>query len=374
MPHTALLLIASLVGCFSFLGCNQEQQIKPDAQYGEHHAQEPASSIVRLDMHKVFHTGLVIEPVQRKTVAVPLILTGKVEFDERRVAHVTSRLTGRVEKLHVVTNDHVLGGAVLAEVYSQEFLSMQYELLQAAERLHRVKESSGDEWTAAQSLYRSARKRLAVVGMTDSELSTIESSKAVQTFYLVRAPFAATILSSAVRAGSVLQTGTDLFEIADLTSLWVLADVYESDLSHISEGMKVEVGVKSYPEKSFPGVITTLYSVVDEQTRTVKARVELRNDRGRLKPEMFCTIRVHTEFGKEVIKVPSGALLGETEKHFVFVVLNDTTFEKRDVRTGVETKDFSEILDGLQVGEKIVVKGGFFLKSELAKETFGEDH
>ncbi|HET6273070.1 MAG TPA: efflux transporter periplasmic adaptor subunit, partial [Bacteroidota bacterium] len=92
------------------------------------------------------------------------------------------------------------------------------------------------------------------------------------------------------------------------------------------------------------------------------------------KPGMFCTVKIQTQLGKETIKIPASSLLGETEKHFVFVARNDTTFEKRDVRTGVETRDFAEILDGLIVGESIVVRGGFFLKSELAKETFGEEH
>jgi multidrug efflux pump subunit AcrA (membrane-fusion protein) len=106
----------------------------------------------------------------------------------------------------------------------------------------------------------------------------------------------------------------------------------------------------------------------------VKARIEVRNKDSKLKPEMFCNVHVQTELGKVTNKIPASALLGETEKHFVFVAVSDTTFEKRDVRTGVETREFAEILDGLLVGEKIVVNGGFFLKSELAKETFGEEH
>ncbi|MBI3193114.1 MAG: efflux RND transporter periplasmic adaptor subunit, partial [Ignavibacteriae bacterium] len=114
--------------------------------------------------------------------------------------------------------------------------------------------------------------------------------------------------------------------------------------------------------------------VVDERSRTVKARIEVQNTSGKLKPEMFCTVKIQTSLRNETIKIPESALLGETEKHFVFIALNDSTFEKRDVRTGVETREFAEVMDGLLVGEKIVVKGGFFLKSELAKETFGEEH
>jgi RND family efflux transporter MFP subunit len=167
--------------------------------------------------------------------------------------------------------------------------------------------------------------------------------------------------------------GTELFELADLSTVWVLADIYEKDLPSVRAGMKAHVTVAAYAD-SFVGTIATIYNVLDEKTRTIKARVEVQNRSGKLKPEMFCTVMIETQYGKETIKIPAGALLGETEKHFVFVALNDTTFERRDIRTGRETRDFAEVLDGLLIGEKLVVKGGFFLKSELAKETFGEEH
>jgi RND family efflux transporter MFP subunit len=164
-----------------------------------------------------------------------------------------------------------------------------------------------------------------------------------------------------------------LFELADLSTVWVLADIYEKDLPQVHAGMKAQVEVTAYPD-SFAGTISTIYNVLDEKTRTVKARVEVQNRSGKLKPEMFCSVMIQTQFGKETIKIPASALLGETEKHFVFIAVNDTTFEKRDIRTGVETRNFAEVLDGLLIGEQLVVKGGFFLKSELAKETFGEEH
>ncbi|HEV8537310.1 MAG TPA: efflux RND transporter periplasmic adaptor subunit, partial [Bacteroidota bacterium] len=129
----------------------------------------------------------------------------------------------------------------------------------------------------------------------------------------------------------------------------------------------------AYPG-AFSGIVSTIYNVLDEKTRTVKARVEVENRDGKLKPEMFCSVMIQTQLGKETIKIPASALLGETEKHFVFIATNDTTFEKRDIRTGVETREFAEVLDGLLIDEHLVVKGGFFLKSELAKETFGEEH
>jgi multidrug efflux pump subunit AcrA (membrane-fusion protein) len=153
----------------------------------------------------------------------------------------------------------------------------------------------------------------------------------------------------------------------------VLADLYEKDLPLVRVGRKALVQVSAYAD-TFPGTINTIYGVVDERTRTVKARVVVQNRDGRITPEMCCTVKVQTALSKVTIKIPAGALLGETEKHFVVVALNDTTLETRGVRTGVEAREFAEVLDGSLVGEKIVVEGSFFLKSELAKETVGEEH
>jgi RND family efflux transporter MFP subunit len=352
-------------------GCSKEQ--KPGAE--EHHDEHAGetSSIVHLDKHKVFHAGIITEDVRNTSVAVPLTLPGKVSFNERRVADITARVSGRIEKLYVVTNDRVNAGATLLQLYSQDVLTMQNEFLHAAERWKRAQQSTTEDNAMAKAIYESAKRKLNVVGMSEQELNEMETSKTPQLLFTVRAPFGGTILDCKIRQGAYVQMGTELFELADLSTVWVLADIYEKDLPSVRAGMKAHVTVAAYAD-SFVGTIATIYNVLDEKTRTIKARVEVQNRSGKLKPEMFCTVMIETQYGKETIKIPAGALLGETEKHFVFVALNDTTFERRDIRTGRETRDFAEVLDGLLIGEKLVVKGGFFLKSELAKETFGEEH
>lgn len=355
------------------MGCGNDESKESQETHNEQMANEAEATLVQLDRHKVFHAGIKVEAVQKKSVAIPLTLPGKVSFNEVRLADITARVAGRVEKINAFTNDKVRAGQTLMEIYSQEYLTMQNEFLQALERWSRAQQTKEGDTTTAKMIYLSAMRKLTVIGLTEDDIRTLESNRTPRTNYRVRAPFDGTILESMSRVGSFVQVGTELFDLADLSTLWVLADIYEKDLPNISVGMKALVEINAYPDL-FPGVITTIYGVVDERTRTVKARVEVRNTAGKLKPEMFCSVKIETTFGKETIKIPASALLGETEKHFVFIALNDTTFRKRDVRTGVETREFAEILDGLLVGEKIVVAGGFFLKSELAKETFGEEH
>ncbi len=372
MTYTTYALAITLAAVITLSGCRQQAK-ESDEDHNEHMKEEAAGTVVHLDRHKVFHAGIKVESVQRKSVAVPLSLPGNVSFDERHLAQITARVSGRIENVSAFTNDYAGKDAVLLELFSQEFLSLQNEFLQASERWKRSRSKASDDSVAARAIYESAKQKLIVIGLSDAEVDDLEVNRVPQSHLHIRAPFAGTIIKSNVRRGAYVQVGTELFELADLSTLWVLADLYEKDLPLVRAGMKAFVIVAAYPD-SFPGSISTIYNVLDERTRTVKARVDVPNKRGRLKPEMFCTVNVQTQFGKETIKIPASALLGETEKHFVFIALNDTTFERRDVRTGVETREFAEVLDGLLVGERIVVKGGFFLKSELAKETFGEEH
>lgn len=364
-------LIAVVCSLAAFFGCGSKDTPEPEDHHTEHEAGE--QTIVHLDRHKMFHAGIKVEPVEKKSLAVPLSLPGKVSFNERRQALVTARIAGRIEKLNVFTNDEVKRDQVLLEVHSQEFLAVQNELIQSVQRLKRVRESNSEESALSRSLYESARRKLEVIGLNDTELDRIEAQQTPESHLHIKAPFNGTITKSNVRSGMYLQAGAEIFEIADLSTLWVLADLYEKDLPHVKVGMPAQIEVSSY-NHVFRGTISSIYGVLDEKTRTVKARVEVVNTGSKLKPEMFCNVMIETQFGKETIKIPASALLGETEKHFVFIAINDTTFEKRDIRTGVETREFAEVLDGLLLGEKLVVKGGFFLKSELAKETFGEEH
>jgi Cu(I)/Ag(I) efflux system membrane fusion protein len=374
LTSVTLTLLTGILGLLLTSGCGRTTDEESEVSHSEHRSESAENRIVHLDKHKVFHAGMQVEAVQKKSVAIPLTLPGKVSFNDRKLAHITARVSGRVENVYALINEKVSTGEVLMELFSQEFLSMQSEFLQAAERFQRSERSGGNERSTAQSIYESAKRKLLVVGVTEDDLREIESRRTPKTYLPVRAPFTGTIIENSVRQGAAVQTGSELYELADLSTLWVLADIYEKDLPRIWAGMNASAEVNAYPGELFEGQISTVYGVLDERTRTVKARIEVRNKNGRLKPEMFCNVHIQTELGKETIKIPASALLGETEKHFVFVALNDTTFEKRDVRTGVETREFAEILDGLLVGEKIVVKGGFFLKSELAKETFGEEH
>jgi RND family efflux transporter MFP subunit len=356
---------------FALFACSKQKA--EDHPHESAQAHEENATMVTLTKHQLFHIRLETAEVAESSVPIPLTLTGKVMLNERRRAQITARLAGRVEKVTAFAGDRVAAGQVLAQIFSQEFLAMQMEYWQAIERAQRLGNESADQATA-KTILLSARRKLEVAGLSETDLRQLETVKEPMGFLPVRAPFSGAVLNTEVMQGQFVELGAHLFEIADLSTLWVLADIYEQDLPRVHKGMKAQIEVTPYPHEMFAATLTEIFDVVDAQTRTVKARLEAQNSQGKLKPEMFASVHLTTELGGSTIKVPASAILGETEKHFVFVAVNDSTFEKREVRTGVETRDIVEVLDGLATGERIVVRGGFFLKSELAKETFGEEH
>lgn len=365
------LKFAFVVFAFALASCNKPATEEHPHEAAQEH--EENTGVVTLTKHQLFHIHLETGEVTENSAPIPLTLTGKVMLNERRRAEITARLSGRVEKVSAVVGDRAVAGQVLAQIFSQEFLAMQMEYLQALERTQRLGNESADQ-TTAKTILLSARRKLEAAGLSEADVQQLETAKEPLNFMPVRAPFNGAVLAAEAVQGQFVELGAHLFEIADLSTLWILADIYEQDLPRVHKGMKAQIEVTPYPREMFPATLTEIFDVVDAQTRTVKARLAVQNLSGRLKPEMFASVHLMTELGGSTIKVPAGAMLGETEKHFVFVALNDSTFEKREVRTGVETRDIVEVIDGLATGERIVTRGGFFLKSELAKETFGEEH
>jgi Cu(I)/Ag(I) efflux system membrane fusion protein len=354
----------------AFVACSKKETEEHPHEAAATHDEN--ATMVTLTKHQLFHIRLETAEVKESSVPIPLTLPGKVTLNERRRAKITARLAGRVEKVSAFAGDRIAAGQVLAQIFSQEFLTMQMEYLQATERAQRF--AADNDRSTAETILLSARKKLEIAGLSETDLRHLDTVKKPMNFLPVRAPFAGAVLAAEAVQGQFVELGTHLFEIADLSTLWILADIYEQDLPRVHKGMKAQVEVTPYPREMFAATLTEIFDVVDAQTRTVKARLEVQNPHGKLKPEMFASVHLTTELGGSTIKVPASAILGETEKHFVFVALNDSTFEKREVRTGVETREIVEVLDGLATGERIVTRGGFFLKSELAKETFGEEH
>ncbi|MEW5800305.1 MAG: efflux RND transporter periplasmic adaptor subunit [Bacteroidota bacterium] len=371
-----IVFVTLAILSFTLAGCGNTEKEQAQVEYPERKHNEEEALLV-LTKHQLEHIEFAVEKAEEKTVTVPLALPGRVALNDRTTAHITARVVGRIEKVHKVINDRVQQGEVVVELYSQEFLTMQSEFVQAEERFKRMTpeqtSANGGDYGTAHAIYESAKRKLQIVGLTDKEISDLADAHIPLTYLPVRTPFSGTLIAGEVRQGEVVQVGTDFFTIANLSELWVIADVFEHDLPLVQEGMRGDVVVASYPAEKFPGRLTTIYDIVDEKSRTIKTRFDVENRRGKLKPEMFATVHVNAQFGGRSLKVPSLAVMENKNERYVFVAVNDTSFESRPVTIGFETQIYTEILDGLKPGERVVTKGTFYLKSERAKETFEEE-
>jgi cobalt-zinc-cadmium efflux system membrane fusion protein len=210
-------------------------------------------------------------------------------------------------------------------------------------------------------------------GWTDQDLENLPPKHGHNiTHSILKAPFSGVVTSYHVAEGEVWEPSTELFTITDLSSLWVLADVYEKDLSHIRTGKAVRVLVSSYPGKAFEGRITYVADVIDPKSRTAKVRCLVKNNGGMLKLEMFATVEIPLDQTSPVLAVPDSAIQQIEGQSVVFVRNSETGFQKREVQTGIESQGYTEIRSGIKPGESVVSQGSFVLKSAFLRHLIGE--
>ena len=240
------------------------------------------------------------------------------------------------------------------------------------------------EFQDAQAKVSSARALVAKVeeqihrfGLTDNNLRKLDGKgkegglHRTRSHSTLRAPFSGIVTSYNVADGELVEPGDELMTITDISSVWVLADVYEKDLGQVKMGQEVKIRVASYPDDVFRGKVTYIGDVIEPETRTAKVRCVVPNRNSRLKLQMFATIAIPTKRATKVLAVPSEAIQRIEERPVVFVQLSPVEFQKREVEIGPESDGWVEIRSGLRPGEHIVTKGSFYLKSALLRELIG---
>jgi cobalt-zinc-cadmium efflux system membrane fusion protein len=188
----------------------------------------------------------------------------------------------------------------------------------------------------------------------------------------VRAPFAGVVTAADVAPGEAVDTQRELFTVADLSTVWVIGDLYQKDIASVRRGQEAQITTESYPGETFIGRVTYISDVLDSSTRTAKVRCEVPNRDGRLKLQMFVTMGIPTATARDALVIPAAAVQQVDDDTVVFVQTGDDTFEKRVVDAGVGTGGWVRVLVGLKAGERVVTEGGFMLKSKLKAASIGE--
>jgi Cu(I)/Ag(I) efflux system membrane fusion protein len=283
-----------------------------------------------------------------------VMLYGKVQADERLLQSQVAHVPGRIERLTVnFTGESVANGQVLAQIYSPELINAQQELLEAA----KTKQTQP-------AIYEAAKEKLRQWKLTDNQITTIEESGSVQNTVDVVSNTDGIVTARRVNTGDYVSQGTVLFDIADLSKVWVMFDAYESDLQFLRKGEKISFTLQALPGDNYSSNIIFVDPVIDPVTRVAKVRVEIGNQSGRLKPEMFATGIVSSTldgFQNNII-IPRSAVLWTGKRSIVYVKqpgTDEPVFKMREIGLGPMLGESYVVTDGLTEGEEIVTSGTF---------------
>lgn len=352
-------------------GCNgkkagKEENVQQESAPKNH---QPAS--ITLTPGAMTSADIKTTPAVMKVFRQPITAPGEIEFNARRLSHLTALTMGRIERIMAVAGDRVNKGQLLAEIYSPDYMAQQAEFLQAAERAERF---SGDQHEAAtfRAFLESARERLLILGTTPAEITELQRTRVPRPFLPVRASLAGTIIETVLQPGDQVQLGSSLFRLADLAILWASLHIQEKDLAAIRTGSAVEIRTQGYPGDIFPGKLILVGDVLDAQTRTVIGRVEVPNLAGKLKTGMYIEAFLAGVEERTALVVPESAIQEDAGQTIVFVQTKERVFVRREIKTGESFLGQVEILAGLTQGENVVTSGSFLLKSELNKSSLEE--
>lgn len=296
--------------------------------------------------------------VVKKVATQKIRMPGKVVVDERKTASISAQFPGRIEQLYIdFTGQQVSKGEKLASIYSPQLVTAQKELLEAAKR----KETNP-------TLYRAARKKLELWELPKSTINEVEQSGNIQTTVDIVSPVDGVVTDRKVAREDYVNTGSLMYRIANLSTVWVMFDAYESDLAGLRTGDQVSFSVQAYPGETFKAEVTYIDPILDPQSRTANIRAEAENTDGQLKPQMLAEgiISSNVEGGKEQILVPKSAVLWTGERSVVYVQKPNTsqpTFEFREVILGQRVGDQYVVKSGVEPGEEVVTHGNFKIDS-----------
>ncbi|QSA96989.1 efflux RND transporter periplasmic adaptor subunit [Methylococcus sp. EFPC2] len=323
-----------------------------------------ADGTLRIAVEKVQKLGVKTATAERREIAQTVRSVGIVEADERRLYDVTLRFDGYIEKLFVnATGQAVARGQPLFELYSPDLVSAQREYLTAKNARSALAKAEPWIQSGMKDLADSSLERLRNWGISDAELAGLEKQGQVRHGLVVRSPASGVVMEKSVVAGRRASAGEVLFKIADLSLVWVVAEVYEQDIGRIAPGQKVKVRLDAVPGRSFEGRVAFVYPSLEPSTRTAKVRVELPNPKGQLKPMMYAQLELDTQ-AHQALAVPRSAVLEGGRRTLVLVDRGEGRFEPRPVRLGIRGDDVVEVLEGLNAQERVVVGANFLIDAE----------
>ena len=327
-------------------------------------AETPLSPI-QLSPERLQSIGVKFGVVQRKDLKDTIRTTGTVAIDERRVSYVQTRISGHIEKVFAdATYQYVKKGQPLFTIHSPELVAAEREYLLAKQNAQNLSQSTvPGVATGVASLVESSRERLAQWDIPQQEIARLETTGQVEETLEIHSPVSGYITERNALPNLMVQPDTRLYTVADLSTVWVLAQVFQNDLGRIKVGSSASLTVDSYPGRVFRGKVDFIYPDVDMTTRTARARLVFSNSQLTLSPGMFVNVSVGVNLGKQ-LAIPVSGVLQSGTRQIVFVDRGSGYLEPREVQLGPQANDEYIVLKGLQAGERIVTSANFLIDSE----------
>ena len=379
----ALLVLAALAlsGCDGSKGApSHDAEKKAEGQHED--------KVLKLTDEELKTAGVKTEELSPQMLVDHVVLTATIRANQDRIAHVAPRVPARIVRVNANLGEAVKKGQVLALLDSIELgeahsayrqAQSQFALAKSDfERAQRLKDEdiipekdflrARSEYEKARASLRAADDKLRLLDVTHKE-----SEQGAASVFPLNAPFAGTVIEKDAVLGELAQPDKSIFTVADLSTLWIEANLFEKDLGRVKVGAAAGVTVSAYPNEVFKGRLTYISSTVDKETRTVQARVELPNDGARLKPEMFATVAIDTPATRQALAVVQEAVLLVNGQPTLFVRKGDG-FEPRAVELGDKVGSRVVLKGGVKEGEQVVVQGAYALKARLLKSQIGDSH
>jgi membrane fusion protein, copper/silver efflux system len=368
---TCLIILAlALLIAFALTLQSLERGIKaaPEEQPGRGETSSPSAppqAPVQLSPRQRQLIGVTYGTVMKRPLVKVIRTVGHVEYDERRLAEVTLKIAGWIQDLMVdYTGKRIEKGQPLMTIYSPELVSAQEEYLLALRTQERLKDSRvPGALESVESLARVSRNRLLLWDLMPVQIRALEESGKPELYQTIYSPISGFVIEKMALKGHRVEPGMLLFKIADLSTIWVHADIYEYELPFIRKGQEATITLAYYPGAVWRGAIDYIYPYLDTQTRTNKVRFVVPNPDQKLKPGMYANMALKVDLGERLV-VPESAVLHSGVRKLVFIDRGEGMLEPREVTLGVQADSYWEVLSGLKAGERIASSGNFLIDSE----------
>ena len=326
----------------------------------------PPAPTVEIPADKQKLIGLKTAAVGLQSLTKTIRTVGRIENDERKQAFINAKVEGWIEKLYInATGVTIKQGQPVAEIYSPELLATQQEFLNVLRWKKSFKEEGFGALLAqdAEAILGAARQRLRLWDISEAQIRRIEETGQPIKALTLYSPVSGQVMQKMAVQGMKIMPGEKLFEVVDLSSVWVVADIYESELPLIKVGDRAQIRLSYFPGQEFSAVIDFIYPTLSAESRTAKARFTLPNPQGKLKPQMFGQVELKINLGRR-LAVPEGSVIDTGARQIVYVDKGEGNFEPREVTAGVRAEKWVEIVKGLKPGEKVAASANFLIDSE----------